>query len=601
MDGFYASRWCNVFYRCFLGSKNEFLCPKMLNQDRLWWVQHGSPQETPQTTAACVWPCETKKPCLSPGGSVVEVSPGKYEESVNEAERVWRSANCATTTNGGIDDIFKIIDKEFSCQGLAEGSFYPSKYCNVFHRCTNGKRKDFQCAKATNSPYDLWWNEETNQCDWPCKVTCNKAIYGASKTAYEIQNEDRSLNIEECRKVMKSLPLVTPNSILPVAVVSSKPIGGPLPDEYFVCRSVGLTISLKYCNVYYECKSFGQPPSEAFYCVDGNFDNNAKMCKPSNLVQCQYNPPLVFPFISIPELSPPEEVGCSNTIGYYIIHSNRYCNIYYTCDGRSSKPTAHRCYDRINLEDGIFNREKRRCESKLTTACEGEIFPIKIRYQSSPVDHTRLADLQPLTCRSDQQYLAEHDKYCNLYHSCILGKYQMYSCVTLGSFDKTSYFYYTNGDCSAPNEAQCGPNKSIYPYEKLFPNVEPTPPTVPKYNQQQSKYTPIVSPSVQYKGQATFGSVSLKNTLPYSPMCSLEREKYFIAHPKYCNIFYECYNGEMTTFACIDSSTGTFSGIFDENLKSCKPFNQVDCPYNSLYNPEDGELNKIDFEYNNNG
>jgi hypothetical protein len=46
----------------------------------------------------------------------------------------------------------------------------------------------------------------------------------------------------------------------------------------------------------------------------------------------------------------------------------------------------------------------------------------------------------------------------------------MYSCVTLGSFDRTSYFYYTNGDCSAPNEAQCGPGKSIYPYEKLFPS-----------------------------------------------------------------------------------------------------------------------------------
>jgi hypothetical protein len=121
------------------------------------------------------------------------------------------------------------------------------------------------------------------------------------------------------------------------------------------------------------------------------------------------------------------------------------------------------------MEDGVYSRERRRCESKRDVRCEGEVMPMKIRYQSSPVDHVRLPDLQPLTCRTDQQYLAEHDKYCNLYHSCILGKYQMYSCVTLGSFDRTSYFYYTNGDCSAPNEAQCGPGKAIYPYEKLFP------------------------------------------------------------------------------------------------------------------------------------
>lgn len=153
-----------------------------------------------------------------------------------------------------------------------------------------------------------------------------------------------------------------------------------------------------------------------------------------------------------------------------MIQSTRYCNIFYTCDGRSAKPNAHRCFDRASGEDAVYSREHRRCDSKRETRCDTEILPLKIRYQSSPVDHTRLAaDLQPLTCRTDQQYLAEHDKYCNLYHSCILGKYQMYACVTLGSYDRTSYFYYTNGDCSAPNEAQCGIGKSIYPYEKLFP------------------------------------------------------------------------------------------------------------------------------------
>ncbi len=595
MDGFYASRWCNVFYRCFIGVKTEFLCPKMLNSDRLWWVQHGSSQETPQNSAACVWPCETRKQCMSPGGSIIETVDGNYEESPYEADRVWRASNCASERSS-TNDIFKIPDQDFSCIGLPEGNFYGSKYCNVFHRCTNGKRKDFQCAKATNSPYDLWWNEETNQCDWPCKVSCNKPVYGSPKLASEIQNEDRSLNEEECRRAKVSSFIPTKALDLDIDLISSKAIVGTTPDENFVCKGMGLFISLKYCNVYYDCKSFGQSPSAAFYCVDGFFDNISKTCKSSSEVECTFSPQLIYPIISIPELTTPEEVSCSNTIGPYIIHSNRYCNVYYTCDGRASKPMAFRCYDRERLEDAVFDRESRTCESKQASPCQGEVYTVKLRYQSSPVDHTRLPDLQPLSCRSDQQYLAEHDKYCNLYHSCILGKYQMYVCLTIGSFEKTSYFYYTNGDCAAPNPAQCGPNKTIYPYDKLFP-AEPSFKNGNNNNNNNNnnpnRFLPVIAPSMAYQGHSQFGSVSLKYNLPYSPMCSNDATSYLVPHAKFCNIFYECVNGKLTTFACVDSSTGLFSGIFDQRLNGCKPFNQNDCPTNSLYNPEEITFSRL--------
>ena len=93
-DGFFASRWCNVFYRCFLGIRTEFLCPKMLNKGRLWWVQHDSSQEVPQTSAACVWPCETSSKCMSPGGTVVEKPDGSYAESIEESDRVWEDSDC---------------------------------------------------------------------------------------------------------------------------------------------------------------------------------------------------------------------------------------------------------------------------------------------------------------------------------------------------------------------------------------------------------------------------------------------------------------------------------------------------------------------------
>jgi hypothetical protein len=207
------------------------------------------------------------------------------------------------------------------------------------------------------------------------------------------------------------------------------------------------------------------------------------------------------------------------------------------------------------------------------------------------VDHLRLPDLAPLSCRGDQQYLAEHDKYCNLYHSCILGKYQMYSCLTVGSYDKTSYFYYTNGDCAAPNSAQCGPNKAIYPYEKLFPNeVENS--FISELNPPSNRFLPIISPSLSFKGQSIFGSVSLKYNLPYSITCNPQINSYLMPHSKFCNLFYECIKGKLTTFACVDSSTGQFSGIYDEKINGCKPYSPNECLSNSLYNPEDNNISE---------
>ncbi len=121
--------------------------------------------------------------------------------------------------------------------------------------------------------------------------------------------------------------------------ISSEPItGGSLPDENIICRTVGLVSSLKYCNVYYSCKQYGQPPVEAFYCSESAyFDQSKKVCRmASNLPggQCALNPPLMYPYVSLAEIIPPEEFACSNQVGAYIIHSNVYCNIYYSCDGR---------------------------------------------------------------------------------------------------------------------------------------------------------------------------------------------------------------------------------------------------------------------------
>jgi len=78
------------------------------------------------------------------------------------------------------------------CAGAADKQLVPNgNYCNVFHVCLNGQRKDFRCAKASNRPYDLWWNDATKRCDWPCQVECSKEIFDDEKNATAIRELDR--------------------------------------------------------------------------------------------------------------------------------------------------------------------------------------------------------------------------------------------------------------------------------------------------------------------------------------------------------------------------------------------------------------------------
>ena len=96
-DGFYASRWCNVFYRCFGGVSNVFLCPLQRGGGRLWWVQHGSQQSVPEALAACTYPCDTGRQCSSAGGVLLD-SGNQISESQQEAEVAYRQSPCSNQT-----------------------------------------------------------------------------------------------------------------------------------------------------------------------------------------------------------------------------------------------------------------------------------------------------------------------------------------------------------------------------------------------------------------------------------------------------------------------------------------------------------------------
>ena len=143
----------------------------------------------------------------------------------------------------------------------------------------------------------------------------------------------------------------------------------------------------------------------------------------------------------------------------------------------------------------------------------------------------------------------------------------MYSCVATGTSDRTSFFYYTNGDCASPNADQCGPNKSIYPYSKLFPDLV--------FNNLR-----MLNDSVH-----SFAVKSVKPLSISGPKC-LAKEEFTAPDKAHCNLYYECLYGQLTAYVCVDYVTGNVSGIYDTETKKCKAFAAKDCPSNSFYLPE---------------
>ncbi|CAF1171657.1 unnamed protein product [Adineta ricciae] len=240
-DGFYASRWCNVFYRCYSGVSNAFLCPLQPGGARLWWVQHGSSQGLlDESVATCVYPCDTGRQCSSAGGIIVE-NGNQISESQQEAANVYRQSPCSNRTssgsgagqfgsgqtgsgqlgtgqtgtgqigsgqtgtgqigggNQGSTGGTFTVDSDVSCAGKPDDTYLSSRYCNVFHRCVSGVRFDLRCPRANNIPYDLWWNQQTNLCDWPCRVQCTGQLYASSTAAQQVSSESLKFFNGDCR------------------------------------------------------------------------------------------------------------------------------------------------------------------------------------------------------------------------------------------------------------------------------------------------------------------------------------------------------------------------------------------------------------------
>ncbi|CAF2065572.1 unnamed protein product [Rotaria magnacalcarata] len=172
LDGFWRDlRYCDVFHACIAGEhKRSYGCPQF--GEKFYFDEKAQICDFAFNKTGV---CETNDYYTSI--TTVPALPGRQPGAKN----------------------FFIVDPNVSCNGQANGAYLSSQYCNIFHRCVSGSRIDFRCPRANNVPYDLWWNQQTRPCDWPCRVQCNNQLFGSSTSAQQVQRESLIFFNNDCR------------------------------------------------------------------------------------------------------------------------------------------------------------------------------------------------------------------------------------------------------------------------------------------------------------------------------------------------------------------------------------------------------------------
>jgi hypothetical protein len=348
------------------------------------------------------------------------------------------------------------------------------------------------------------------------------------------------------------------------------------PDPNFICTQIGKFPSRRYCNIYYECSNIGLPPSQTFECIDSFFDRSQGLCISKEQIPCLGG---IYPYDSIPINRNPDSLECSTNSGFQLHISKQFCNIYYLCDGTQTIPTTFRCFNRQTQQEGIYDPFAERCDSRKNSNCQNSILNLgqTQSYRSLSIDHTHLPDLSILPCKYDQQYVIEHEQYCNLYHICKQGDYHLYACISNGEDNQpTSYFYQPNGQCAAPLASLCPKTKSIFSYARLLSigNSEIFQPYIMPDQQQQ-----------QQQQQNNFGSIPIQERVEPIPNCR-SIDNYIVPHERYCNLFYGCKDGELILYACVDRLTNTYGGVFQSSTGNC--ISSTECSTKDFFRPNQG-------------
>lgn len=419
------------------------------------------------------------------------------------------------------------------------------------------------------------------------RIQCTGSVFGTSTSAQQVRTDNALLFSNECAGYQIQLNTNVNTAILnnqamiyssisqepePTRNAMSKSIENPDPN--FICTQAGKFPTRRYCNVYYECSDAGLPPTQTFECVDSFFDRSQGLCMPKDQVPCLGG---IYPYDSVPIDRNPDSLQCSTNSGFQLHTSRQFCNIYYLCDGTQTTPTTFRCFDRQSQQEGIYDPFAERCDSRKNSNCQNSILNLSQTqlYRSIAIDHSRLPDLSTLPCKYDQQYVIEHEQYCNLYHVCKQGEYHLYACISNGEDNQpTSYFYQPNGQCAAPLATLCPKTKSVFNYGRLLATSGEV-------------FQPFIMPEQPpQQQQHNYGSIPIQERVEPIPKCR-STDNYIISHERYCNLFYGCKEGELILYACVDRLTNTYGGLFQSSTGNCITPDESasECPSNEFFRP----------------
>ena len=403
------------------------------------------------------------------------------------------------------------------------GKFPTRRYCNVYYECVDvglPPSQTFECV-------DSFFDRNQGICMPKDQVPCLGGIH-----PYDSVPIDRNPDGLEC----------TSNS------------------------GFQLHTSKQFCNIYYLCDGTQITPT-TFRCFDrqtqdeGIYDPFAERCDSRrnsncqnailNLSQTQYRS-LSIDHNRLPDLS---TLPCKFDQSYVLEHE-QYCNLYHVC-----KQGDYRLYACLSNTDesqpaSYFYQPNGQCAAPLSTICSktksvfhygrllataGNTFQPYVLASEQQQQQQQQGNygsisiqerVEPIPkCRSSDNYISSHERYCNLFYGCKEGELILYACVDRLSNTYGGVFQSSTGNCIASGE--CLTNDFYRPHEASTARTQS--------NVVFASYT-MLEPS----NDTRKFTEALDIQSPFS--CSHRADGYY--ESEWCNIFYRCVAGKRLDERC---------------------------------------------------
>ena len=404
------------------------------------------------------------------------------------------------------------------------GKFPTRRYCNVFYECTSigfPPTQTFECI-------DSFFDRSQGVCVSKDQVPCLGGIY-----PYDSVPIDRNPDSLQCS----------------------------------INAGFQLHVSRQFCNIYYLCDGTQTTPT-TFRCFDrqtgeeGIFDPFSERCDSRKNSNCQ-NTILNLdetPYRSmsvdhsrVPDLS---ILPCKYDQSYVLEHE-QFCNLYHVCKQGDYHLYACMAGNEASQPTSYFYQPNGQCAAPLAALCPktksifsyarllgsgSNMFQPFIlpdsqlqqgNYGSIPIQER----VEPVpNCRSTDNYITSHERYCNLFYGCKDGELILYACIDRSTNTYGGVFQSSTGNCISSQK--CATNEYFRPQSASTVR-----------NNLNALFGSYTKPEVSNDTRVPGENFEVKS--PFS--CFHRVDGYY--ESEWCNIFYRCVAGKRVDERCPAASS----------------------------------------------